>query len=167
MDKPGNYLFAGTAFACDEYGGLRLSHEVHGRSDFTHGMAFSDQYRFCLLRVRVVEGHGAVSLVGLTVGSHDRFHQVSVGPFADHEIDEFVSLTDPTLFRAGEFVMRKGQPGDCMYYVAEGLCRAMDKRGEQIVELADFVPGRIFGELALFDQGPAAPTCRPSPTASS
>ena len=74
--------------------------------------------------------------------------------FADHEIDEFVSLTDPTLFRAGEFVMRQGQPGDCMYYVAEGLCRAMDKRGDRVVELADFTPGCIFGELALFDQGP-------------
>lgn len=72
--------------------------------------------------------------------------------FSDHEIDEFISLTDPTLFRAGEYIMRKGQSGDCMYYVAEGTCRATDKRGDRTVELAEFGPGCIFGELALFDQ---------------
>ncbi len=74
--------------------------------------------------------------------------------FSQHEIDEFISLTDPRLYRAGEYIMRQGQQGNCMYYVATGECRAICRRGEKFVDLADFGPGAIFGELALFDRQP-------------
>ena len=86
---------------------------------------------------------------------HDKLKAIPLfHDFADHEIDEFLHLTDPTAFQAGETIVRQGESGDCMYYVAFGHCRATATRGAKAVELADFGPGDIFGELALFDRLP-------------
>lgn len=74
--------------------------------------------------------------------------------FTDTEVEEFLDLMDPTTFQAGEIIVRQGDPGNCMYYVAEGTCRVVAKRGGDMVELATLGPGDIFGELSLFDHQP-------------
>jgi CRP/FNR family transcriptional regulator, cyclic AMP receptor protein len=80
--------------------------------------------------------------------------------FTDSEIEEFLDLTDPTAFRAGDIIVRQNEPGNCMYYVAEGRCRVFVRSNEQIVELAELGPGEIFGELALFDHQPRSADVR-------
>jgi CRP/FNR family transcriptional regulator, cyclic AMP receptor protein len=89
---------------------------------------------------------------------HPIHHKLKLIPlfhdFTDTEIEAFLELTDPTAFDAGEIVVRQGEPGNCMYYVAEGTCRVVAKRGGNLVDLAHLGPGDIFGELALFDHQP-------------
>jgi CRP-like cAMP-binding protein len=74
--------------------------------------------------------------------------------FTDSEIEAFLELADPTAFDPGEVVVKQGDSGNCMFYVAEGMCRVAAKRGERVVELAILGPGDIFGELSLFDRLP-------------
>ncbi len=57
---------------------------------------------------------------------------------------------EPVLFRAGEYVFRRGDGGDAMYVVMEGEVEVLD--GPTILETAG--PGSIVGELALIDDEP-------------
>lgn len=83
---------------------------------------------------------------------HDKLKDIPMfQDFKDSEIEEFLDLADPTAFAAGEYVVRQGESGTCMFYIAEGRCRVVTKRGGDLVELAVLGPGEIVGELALFD----------------
>lgn len=83
---------------------------------------------------------------------HDKLKSIPLfHNFKASEIDEFLDLADPTAFKAGEMVVRQGDSGSCMFYIAEGKCRVVAKRGGDLVELAQLGPGEIVGELALFD----------------
>lgn len=86
---------------------------------------------------------------------HDKLKLIPLfHDFTDSEVEEFLELTDPTAFSAGEVIVKQGEPGNCMFYVAEGECRVVAKRGGDLVELAKLGPGEIFGELSLFDHQP-------------
>lgn len=74
--------------------------------------------------------------------------------FTDAEMEQFIELTDPTEFKAGEIIVRQNEPGTCMFFVAEGACRVVTHRDDSAVELARLGPGDVFGELALFDHRP-------------
>jgi len=74
--------------------------------------------------------------------------------FTDAELDKFLTVADPTNFRSGEFIVRQGEDGDCMFYLAEGNCRVVARHEGHEVELAVLGPGAIFGELALFQHRP-------------
>ena len=55
----------------------------------------------------------------------------------------------------GKVLFRKGDPGDSLYVVAEGLIRigVIAPDGRQ-VSYGLIHPGQLFGEIALFDRGP-------------
>src|SRR5689334_8504550 len=60
------------------------------------------------------------------------------------------SLLEPLLVPATETIVRKGEPGDCMYIVADGKVRVHD--GDLILNYLG--PGNVFGEMALLDAEP-------------
>lgn len=74
--------------------------------------------------------------------------------FTDVEIDLFLDLSDPTAYNPGEVIVREGETGDCMFYVADGRCRVLTRKGEKEILLAELGPGEIMGELAMFDRQP-------------
>lgn len=74
--------------------------------------------------------------------------------FTDDEIEQFLAVSDPSNCPKGEFIIRQGENGDCMFFVAEGDCKVTVNRGGRGVELATLGPGSIFGELALFEHRP-------------
>jgi len=51
-------------------------------------------------------------------------------------------------------VVRQGDPGDAMYLIMGGELRARTMISGRETILTTFGPGDIFGEMALFDQGP-------------
>jgi len=86
---------------------------------------------------------------------HDKLKTIPLfHDFTDVELEQFLELADPTAYTAGEVVVRQGEQGNCMFYVAAGQCRVVTKKGKELVELAVLGPGEIFGELAMFDHQP-------------
>ena len=61
-------------------------------------------------------------------------------------------------FRAGETIVRMGEPGSTLYVLHSGRVNVVRDRGGQAVILASLGPGEFFGELALFDSKPRAAT---------
>ena len=53
---------------------------------------------------------------------------------------------NPVTFESGTFIVRAGEPGDDMYFVARGFVECIDRDGEVLQALSD---GSFFGEVAL------------------
>lgn len=51
-------------------------------------------------------------------------------------------------------VVRKGDKGDCMFFIVEGELRARVVAAGTESSLATFGPGEFFGDISLFDHGP-------------
>ena len=86
---------------------------------------------------------------------HDKLKTIPLfHDFTDVELEEFLNLADPTVYRGGEIVVRQGEKGNAMYYVAEGHCRVVSRRAGDLVELDRLAEGDIFGEVSLFDHLP-------------
>ena len=69
----------------------------------------------------------------------------------------------PVAFAFGETVVRRGDPADAFYVVAEGAARVLveDENGEEI-SLNRLGPGDAFGEIALLEDSPRSATVRAS-----
>jgi CRP-like cAMP-binding protein len=75
--------------------------------------------------------------------------------FADLEDDALRRVADvavPRRFAAGEVVFREGDASNTCYVVRSGRARAVHEHADgRSITLANFGPGDIFGELAMFD----------------
>ncbi|HEY1834186.1 MAG TPA: Crp/Fnr family transcriptional regulator [Solirubrobacteraceae bacterium] len=75
--------------------------------------------------------------------------------FSTLERDDLMRIADvavPRTFEAGEAVFREGDASDTCYVVREGHARAVRSHGDgRTLTLANFGPGDIFGELAMFE----------------
>jgi voltage-gated potassium channel len=76
------------------------------------------------------------------------FHHVGAGVIA-----EVARLLRPHDYPAGAVVMRRGEIGDCMYFIASGQVRVLVEPQPVVME-----PGNFFGELALLTSGPRSAT---------
>jgi CRP-like cAMP-binding protein len=78
-----------------------------------------------------------------------------VPAFSTLERDDLMRIADvavPRTFEAGEAVFREGDASDTCYVVREGHARAVRSHGDgRTLTLANFGPGDIFGELAMFE----------------
>lgn len=75
------------------------------------------------------------------------------------ERTELAGLAVPRRFRAGEVVFREGDNSDTCYLVRAGLARATREHSDgRTLTLANFGPGEMFGELAIFDHQPRSAT---------
>ena len=71
---------------------------------------------------------------------------------ADEELARVADVTVPRNFQPGEVVFHEGDSSDTCYVVRSGHARAVREHGAgRTLTLANFGPGDIFGELAMFD----------------
>ena len=56
------------------------------------------------------------------------------------------------LYRNGDYIIRQGETGDCMYVIQEGEVEILAKQGDREVRLAVRGPGEIIGEMAIFEK---------------
>src|SRR5690349_18646676 len=79
----------------------------------------------------------------------------AVPVFSDLGEDELARVADvavPRQFVAGEVVFREGDESSTCYVVRHGRARAVREHSDgRSITLANFGPGDIFGELAMFD----------------
>ncbi len=80
-------------------------------------------------------------------------HRVPV--FSTLGSDDLARVADvavPRSFQSGEVVFREGDRSDTCYVVRSGRARAVRAHSDgRSITLANFGPGDIFGELAMFD----------------
>ena len=68
------------------------------------------------------------------------------------DLQRIAEFAVPRQFEPGEVVFREGDASDTCYVVREGRARAIRAhRDGRTITLANFGPGDIFGELALFE----------------
>ncbi len=73
----------------------------------------------------------------------------TLGP---EELARVAQVAVPRRFGAGEVVFREGDESSTCYVVRSGLARAVTEHSDRrSITLANFGPGDIFGELAMFD----------------
>ncbi|MBX3261968.1 MAG: cyclic nucleotide-binding domain-containing protein [Labilithrix sp.] len=61
-------------------------------------------------------------------------------------------------FRAGEAIVREGEPGDAAYIIVEGRCEIRKETPTGTQTLHTIEPGAVFGEMAILTQGPRTAT---------
>ena len=70
----------------------------------------------------------------------------------EHDLLEVAKVAVPRSFSAHEMVFREGDTSDTCYVVRTGTVRALRGHPDgRSITLAQFGPGDIFGELAMFD----------------
>jgi len=78
-----------------------------------------------------------------------------VGVFSDlgrEELEQIAAVAVPRSFAAGEVVFREGDESTTTYIVRTGHARAVRQHSDgRTLTLANFGPGEVFGELAMFD----------------
>ncbi len=80
-------------------------------------------------------------------------HRVPVfSALAEDELTRVAEVAVPRRFDAGEVVFREGDESSTCYVVRAGHARAIREHTDgRSITLANFGPGDIFGELAMFD----------------
>lgn len=71
--------------------------------------------------------------------------------FSQDEIIEFIRHADKSVFKAGNLIIREGEPGLFMYIIVSGsakIVKQVDDREECLTVLSS---GEAFGEMALID----------------
>src|SRR4051794_3297770 len=78
-----------------------------------------------------------------------------VGAFSElgrTELEQVAEVAVPRSFGAGEVVFREGDESNTTYVVRAGHARALRSHSDgRTLTLANFGPGEVFGELAMFD----------------
>src|ERR1700737_4235094 len=70
----------------------------------------------------------------------------------EDELARVAEVAVPRRFGAGETVFREGDESDTCYIVRSGHARAVREHSDgRSITLANFGPGDIFGELAMFE----------------
>ena len=80
-------------------------------------------------------------------------HRVPVfSALSEEDLAQVVRVAVPRTFGAGEVVFREGDESNTCYVVRTGHARAIREHSDgRSITLANFGPGDIFGELAMFD----------------
>lgn len=102
------------------------------------------------LQVAMIPVH--VDLHKLPPGGRETFDDPSDMILADSN--------ERRIYRKGEVVIRKGEPGEEAFLMMRGSVRVVDEdlTGALPTESPMFGPGQIFGELSLLDGGPRTST---------
>lgn len=74
-----------------------------------------------------------------------RFHQ--------GELEALVALSDVITIAAGTEIVRKGDPGHCMFVILNGKAKVFQKVAAGELPLASLSSGDFFGEVSLVDDG--------------
>ena len=76
-------------------------------------------------------------------------------------LDPVDGLQVEKLYRAGEIIMRQGEPGECAYFMQSGRVEIVLERPDgSEIEVGRRGPGTLIGEMAIVDDGPRSATVR-------
>ena len=79
------------------------------------------------------------------------FHGLS-----DDELQKLMDMAEPLFLRAGETLIRQGEPGDSAYVVLKGEFEVQKQAGQSLIKIDVRNPGDVVGEMALLSRAPRA-----------
>jgi CRP-like cAMP-binding protein/SAM-dependent methyltransferase len=80
--------------------------------------------------------------------------------FAPEQRETFLRAGEPMELAAGEYLIRRGDPGGDIFLVEEGKFEVVDRRPTAKVVLAVVPPGSVIGEVGFLDNSPRSADVR-------
>src|SRR6185436_7169855 len=77
---------------------------------------------------------------------------------ADDELQRLMDNARPVALRAGEVLMKQGDPGDSAFVVVRGVFEITKQSGQSVIKIDVRNPGDVLGEMALLSQAPRSAT---------
>ena len=77
---------------------------------------------------------------------------------SDEELQRLVDTAEPVSLRAGEILIKQGDPGDCAYVIIEGDFEIQKQAGQSLIKVDVRNPGDVVGEMALLSRVPRSAT---------
>lgn len=77
---------------------------------------------------------------------------------SDQELQQLVNNASPVSLRAGETLIKQGDPGDSAYVVLKGGFEIQKQAGPSLIKIDVRNPGEIIGEMALLSNSPRSAT---------
>jgi len=77
---------------------------------------------------------------------------------SDDELQLLMDNAKPVPLRAGEVLMKQGDPGDTAYVVVKGELEITKQSGQSLIKIDVRSSGEIIGEMALLSQSPRSAT---------
>ena len=77
---------------------------------------------------------------------------------SDQELQHLLDNANPVSLRAGETLMKQGEPGNSAFVVIEGGFEIQKQSGPSVIKIDVRKPGEIIGEMALLSNAPRSAT---------
>ena len=77
---------------------------------------------------------------------------------SDDELQQLMDNAKPVALRAGEVLMKQGEPGDSAFVVVQGEFAITKQSGQSVIKIDVRNPGDVLGEMALLSQAPRSAT---------
>ena len=71
---------------------------------------------------------------------------------SDEELRRLVDMAEPVSLKAGDVLMRQGDPGDAAYVVIQGEFEISKQSGQMMIKIDVRNPGDVVGEMALLSR---------------
>lgn len=75
---------------------------------------------------------------------------------SNHDLVQLIQLAELVCVAPGDFIIRRKEPGDSIYFILSGSVRARIVVGSDEKNLAHIPSGQFFGEMSMFTQTPRA-----------
>jgi signal transduction histidine kinase len=73
---------------------------------------------------------------------------------SDEELQKLMNMAEPVSLRAGEVLIKQGEPGDSAYVVMKGEFEVQKQTGQSLIKIDVRNPGDVVGEMALLSRAP-------------
>jgi signal transduction histidine kinase len=73
---------------------------------------------------------------------------------SDEELKKLMDMAEPVFLRAGEVLLRQGEPGDAAYVVIKGEFEVQKQTGQSLIKIDVRNSGDVVGEMALLSRAP-------------
>jgi signal transduction histidine kinase len=73
---------------------------------------------------------------------------------SDDQLKQLVDMAEPVLLRAGDCLIRQGDPGDAAFVVISGEFEIQKQSGPSLIKIDMRSPGDVVGEMALLSRTP-------------
>ena len=73
---------------------------------------------------------------------------------SDEELKQLMDMAEPVPLRAGDVLIKQGEPGDAAYVLIRGEFEVQKQSGQSLIKIDVRNPGDVVGEMALLSRTP-------------